>query len=1360
MAKGELTDAEVLQPPAQGELSDADVMTGPSLREQTFFSPEFAKQYAAKGLEEFQRAPGFTLGGLRFAAGALGSIPGSIVDGVADLFTKSHKAWNEGLTPQEETEFATNAMLTQIGAEERFRLPKTKTLTPAEEFHEQVAKPIAQSVVDSTAPPRITVPLDPRNVLPTVETFQTVSGQNVANVSMPGAGDFRFDLQRVGDNDRGIDLVVQTTGGRTGQGLTAYTALADHLAQQGQKLYIEKTEVSPAAQRIHQGLDEAGLLDSDEQGSFVKTLPPPEVAASPEAAANNLQQLVNDVKEARDLGVVGGDREPIPDEETPAVAAQRAIPARAKQGDKITMTPAGESIDAYQKRFAEWVSKIKHPGDIDGIIMRAAEENNFFPQARAGEIPAAHIEELAKASGFDSTKFDRDALRTRFQSDDEFRAMMQAQLQTRDDYRAALQKATADPSVDNINAAMDAKARHENALEYVAAFRSDWGKAGLAQQEFLRSERRRAQYIERDRSGVTREPNDLVAATESFADKPSTAGLNELIEAAEKTVRAAEKPTATPLPGVNDLVESARNVLKRLAPNREATTALDRLIAAAEAEVAPATGPQRTIGEPAPQGLPQMLGEAKAAVKRIPGGQKLISLIEEAERTAMTTQKVEMPGQPAVMPKELSDLVAEARKAASRLRNQNDQTPRPLLQLLAAADRAAGPRKTAVQRSVAQQLPPELQALVDKAERVTKRFGGIDRDAAEIRAATEATEGLDKEGFSYVVGKAWDLAKTAADKTDRLFWLRNNWLLSGPITHTFYFAVNTGTALAEHVLNPAVAAVIDRVGGGRNAFFGEPFAGLMGLAHAVPGASKAAWTAAKTGLRVPLESELRLAERGEESPQARGANIPYLAHSSPDWGAISAAADWLGVPMAARRAAELAAGGWAGRFANLQHTFFKVLNEGAQAHQNAYVATAKEGLNPLSDANFADRYVYHLKNPTDDVLRDNVNAGYAGTFMQKLGPKTQRLTSALKDTPLRWEFPFLHVPVNIARMGVSYSPLAVFGSDMRAQLMGKQGARPQALALARVFIGTAVMSYIYSLAMQEEVTGDYPTDKKEQDRWKALNIQPNSFKWGNQWKSYSRFGPVRIPMTIGANLADIVKHYDVHDDEAMAKAGGKFLLSTVDALGDEVGMLSLRQFLDAHSGQKKLSEYAASTLGSFMPYSTLLNQLASYNDPSMRQVRGFTDEIKYKWPWTRQSLPPKRDALFGEPLPNPAYQAFIRTSPVNPDPIKAELDRIGYHPAAPHPEIGKVKLTPEQYDRYEATAGPYVRKELTEAIQSPLWAAHNNQPEWQEAVAKGRIERARARARGVMQADSMARDGADNLVAAGRRRRMMQINGN
>jgi hypothetical protein len=538
---------------------------------------------------------------------------------------------------------------------------------------------------------------------------------------------------------------------------------------------------------------------------------------------------------------------------------------------------------------------------------------------------------------------------------------------------------------------------------------------------------------------------------------------------------------------------------------------------------------------------------------------------------------------------------------------------------------------------------------------------------------------------------------------------------------------------------------------------------VLGLIHGIPGAVMAAAKAARTGGRVPLESELRLAERGEESPQKRGSNIPYLAYPSPDWGLFKTAADWLGVPLVARNAAELLAGGMFGRFANFQHTLFKNLGESAMAHRNAYVATAKEGLLPIRDASFEDRYRYHFLNPTDDVLRDNVNAGYSGTFMEKLGPATQRLASALKDTPLRWEFPFLHVPINIARKGISWSPMAFAGPEMRARLTGKRGPREQALALAAVVNGTALLSYFAYLATIGEATGDYPTDKAEQDRWKALNIQPNSFKspFSNEWVSYNRFGPLRIPLNMGGNLGQIIKNYDVKKsgDEEMAKAIGTGIMATAHSISDEVGMLALHQFFEAQSGQRGLAHYAAETAASFLPYNVGLAQLAAFNDPYLRQVKSFTDAIKYKWPWARQELLPKRDALFGEPVVNPAYQTLVRMAPFAPDPIKMELDKIGYHPAAPKAEIGKVKLTPEQYDRYEATAGPYIKKSLTEVMNSPAWRMHNNDPEWQKTLAKSRIAQGRARARAAMQADSIVRDGPNNLVTLGRQRRRVQING-
>jgi hypothetical protein len=923
---------------------------------------------------------------------------------------------------------------------------------------------------------------------------------------------------------------------------------------------------------------------------------------------------------------------------------------RRRPDEKITMTPRGEPIDAYQQRFAEWVSKIKTPGDVDDLIAKAAEENNWFLETRqTNEISPAHIEKLAKASGWDPARFDPVHLRTRFRSADEMRAVEQVLLQTRDDRRAAVKKVRQDPSAENLAALEEAKARHEVALEYVAAFRDDWGEAGLAQQEFLRREKRREQSTERAKKGMPKEGNSLIEAIQEFGDGASPTALEKLVMEAQKAVEAAK----------------VKEVKEVGAPEEP---------------------------EPPPE-WKELAKTAEAVVK-------LMDIREPAG-------PIEVP---TVRP--LRQLIKEQRSVArSPLAKFNA--------VISQAERLAGPQKRQAQRALAQQMPPELQALVDKTERIVKRMEDMsDRRRAELQAEAEATAGLDAEGTAYVLGRAWQwTVRHGGPVIDQLFWLRNNWLLSGPITHIFYGLVNITTGLIEHVVLPLFAAAIDKVlPGGNKTFFGEPFAALLGFGHAVPGALRASWQAAKTGLRVPLESEQRLAARGEVSPQEKAMPLPYLAHTSPDWGAIKAVADWLGVPMVARNAAELAAGGWSGRFANMQHTFFKVLNDGAQAHQNAYIATVNEGLSPLTSQDFMGRYKYHLLNPTDDVLRDNVNAGYAGTFMEKLGKNTQRLASALKNTPLRWEFPFLHVPVNIARKGISYTPFAIFGPEMAAELAGLRGARKQAFALTRVATGTAVLSYVMSQTMQGKVTGDYPTDPEERKRWQELSIPPNSIQIGGWWVSYQRWGPARIPMSVGANTAQILLQYrkdvDAGNDKEISNLISGSVAATIHSMGDEVGMLAIAQLIEAAEGTRTAAEFGGSLASSFAPYSVGLGQIAALKDPYLRKVESLTDALKYHLGafGGRETLPPKVNVL-GEPVYNPAFHSLLRVSPVTNDPVLLEMDRLGLHPAPLQNNVGDIKLPPALFERYQGLVYSGLRNSIDNLMHYPGWG---NYPDYEK----------------------------------------------
>ena len=165
---------------------------------------------------------------------------------------------------------------------------------------------------------------------------------------------------------------------------------------------------------------------------------------------------------------------------------------------------------------------------------------------------------------------------------------------------------------------------------------------------------------------------------------------------------------------------------------------------------------------------------------------------------------------------------------------------------------------------------------------------------------------------------------------------------------------------------------------------------------------------------------------------------------------------------------------------------------------------AKEGLNPL-DRQFWDRYSYHKANPTDANLRGAAHDAYAGTFMEDLGPGTKRFTSALSATPLKWVLPFMHIPLNIARQTIRYTPAAFLGPEMRAAIMGERGVPAQDLAIAKMVVGTLLVSYFVYQGLKDEATGAYPTNQKERNEWRLMGKIPNAVQAGGEWHQMERF---------------------------------------------------------------------------------------------------------------------------------------------------------------------------------------------------------------------------------------------------------------
>jgi len=689
-------------------------------------------------------------------------------------------------------------------------------------------------------------------------------------------------------------------------------------------------------------------------------------------------------------------------------------------------------------------------------------------------------------------------------------------------------------------------------------------------------------------------------------------------------------------------------------------------------------------------------------------------------------------GAKAVLPPDIASLIDQSQKAISEAKKSQKTE---LQRVVDAAERQVqNALKGKRPRKPVEVLPPEWQALVDKADLVTKRFGGVakgeqaafilaraGRTPEEQAALARQVEGLTPAQVARVLDRV-----RKDSRPGWLFWGVQQGLISGLITHTKYAIVNTASTLTDRIIAPELAALIDRARGG-DASLMAPLRAFPAMFGAVPDAFAGTVQAFKTGTRVPLESELKLAERGEKNPEAAGAQVPYGTQYGPNWGIwrkvfndeqLDKAARVLGTP---------------GRSANSLHTFYKILNERMSASSSAFEAAIKEGEKFGTDS-FAAKYQYHLDNPTDQVLRQRVEDGYSGTFMEELGKQSKEISRFIRNTPFKWVVFFTHIPLNMARRSIEYSPLALLNTlgetKMGAAIKGELGDHAQNLALAKMTVGTAVGTYFIHKALNGQATGSYPADPKERRRWQMLGIQPNSIAANGQWFNIDRLGPQATVARIAANYAYVIQHYDGSQDDAMMKAGLALVLGTTKALSDDVGFQTIANIVNVLENPQEAARFAAWQLSSYMMPVSLVTQFASALDPDMRRADSLVKGLMYHLPGVRQELLPKRDPVYGEPVPNPGYHALVRESPISTDPIKAEMARVGYFPTPPRKEIAGVKLDEKQYDEYEATAGPLV-KQLLQRWAPSLQGRPDGVKAKEFAIL---VQAGRAQARAAMQA--------------------------
>lgn len=512
-------------------------------------------------------------------------------------------------------------------------------------------------------------------------------------------------------------------------------------------------------------------------------------------------------------------------------------------------------------------------------------------------------------------------------------------------------------------------------------------------------------------------------------------------------------------------------------------------------------------------------------------------------------------------------------------------------------------------------------------------------------------------------------AKAALKPTwgDMFYEIWVNGLLSGPITHSTNIISNAATLL-WNIPERQVASLL-KPGSVRP---GEAAAMVGGVLESVGDAWRLAWKAFK-----------------EDAPQfgaSKLENMPRRAITADALeltGSVGAAVDFLG------NAVRLP-----GRFLMAGDDFFKAIAFRAElralAKRQAFREVNELGLTGKEAARKAKEIEHKiLTDPPETIKQDAQEFAAYVTFTRELGTAGSAVQMAVQNVPFgRVVLPFIRTPANIFKFAGERTPLALASRAVRDELAA--GGERQALALAKIGLGSMTMAYMASLAANGHITGGGPKDKVLRKQLELEGWQPYSFKVGNEYVSFARIEPLGSLIGMAADAADLMGQLGQKDSAELASA---LTVAISRNVANKTFVKGLAGTLNAVTSQDVhvVKSFLEKELPTLMPYSSAIGQTAKVVDPVMRDVQSILDAFKAKVPGFSDELPPQRN-LYGDKVllqggmgPDLFSPLYVRE--IKDDPVAHELNRLAYPFAMPSRHIDGIQLTPKLYDRYAELSG-------------------------------------------------------------------------
>ena len=408
------------------------------------------------------------------------------------------------------------------------------------------------------------------------------------------------------------------------------------------------------------------------------------------------------------------------------------------------------------------------------------------------------------------------------------------------------------------------------------------------------------------------------------------------------------------------------------------------------------------------------------------------------------------------------------------------------------------------------------------------------------------------------------------------------------------------------------------------------------------------------------------------------------------------------------------------------HAAWRVGGFAMEIHGQAYRQAAMElDAGKIQPGDFDGRVDYWTRNPTEQMVanaRDTANiAGGVGIKKETTsGPLSEIGRAADKIViggnnwyggfrPAGFIMPFRRIMTALMVEGLQKrTPLGLFSEGVRNDIMGKNGAVRQDLAVSRMAMGTAITMLAGYEALNGNITGAEPSDPKQREAFYRMGYQPYAFRvpGGHNWISYKGIlGPASLYMGLAADMARSA-HALNHGEtaEAVNYALEGFFHNILDesmmrGVSDFAHLLDPRSYTDG--GQAK--RYVENLSSGLIPFSSLANNIRQYQDPYRRHVQTFADYMANRVPYASQTLAPEID-VWGRPtrgVQSLIPMTAIRMSTETRDPVDAKLAKIGYFPARAKDTNQGEKLSPEQYVFFATLRGQIARGMVEKYVNSP-----------------------------------------------------------